>query len=307
MIKKLSILLFLAFSLPLTSQVWCTPNSEWYFSHSNFGIYGYKKSNYLYDTLIAGKNCNKIKVNTVGYSMVPPNNFNLTDYLYTYINNKVVYIKDVMQPGTNNFDTIFNFNAAIGSKWRMAPTSVSACAMSFVTVLDTGRRTIQGLSLKWLKVNYTNNGGLPLNVNDTIYERLGGLFIYPYWPGNTCPTTTDAGAGGPLRCFSDNQIINHKNNWTAACDDYYTSLKENSGLSELNLYPNPNNGILNIEMEIFNEEPEIQIKNTLGEMLLSEKIKTNTSHIDLSNLLNGIYFVSLKQSSGIKTLKIVKE
>jgi hypothetical protein len=308
--KRIFLLLSISFLMQTANaQIWCTPSSEWYFTHSTFGQYGYKKWNYLYDTLIAGKNCNKIRDNTVFYSPSPPTNYNFNEYLFTYVTNSVVFIKDVVQTGTNNFDTLFNFNGAIGSKWRMAPTSMTGCAASFVTVLDTGRSTIQGQSLKWLKLNYTYNGNFNLNFNDTVYERLGAFKYYPYWPQNICPTQTDSEKGGPLRCFSDNLINGYVHTWTNTCNYYYNGVGENAlEKSSFGIHPNPANEFLTVTGKTQGNK-QISVLNILGETILSENFSDESAdRLNIATLKSGIYFVRYSQE-GKRTsvVKFVKE
>jgi hypothetical protein len=308
--KRIFLLLSISFLMQtVNAQIWCTPSSEWYFTHSPAFGTGYKHWTYLYDTTIAGKNCNKIKDNTVGQSYWPPANVNYTEYLYTYTNNKVVYIKDVFQTGTNNFDTLFNFNAAIGNKWRMAPTSNSFCASSFVTVLDTGRNTIQGQSLKWLKLNYYSAGNFTVNVNDTIYERFGALGVYPYWPYNVCPTMTDADQGGPLRCFSDNQINGYVHTWTTSCNYYYVGMKENEiENSSFTLYPNPANEFLMIR-NTSKAPKQVSVVNILGEAILTENFSGESMNtLGILSLPKGIYFLKYAEEGKKSSVqKFVKE
>jgi uncharacterized repeat protein (TIGR03803 family) len=68
------------------------------------------------------------------------------------------------------------------------------------------------------------------------------------------------------------------------------------------VYPNPTNQILNIESE--NQRAELKIIDMLGNEIKTEKFSDKTS-VDVSDLKKGIYFVSVKTSSGISTQKII--
>jgi Secretion system C-terminal sorting domain len=70
--------------------------------------------------------------------------------------------------------------------------------------------------------------------------------------------------------------------------------KINSIENDIAIYPNPTNSILNIESEI--EFSEIMITDLLGKLII-EKKGAFTS-IDVKNLVNGVYFVSLKAKNG---------
>ena len=78
--------------------------------------------------------------------------------------------------------------------------------------------------------------------------------------------------------------------------------------SQIVMYPNPTNGILNIVLSSVNEKTTIQIVNALGQVLINEKVLGENSTIDLSNLPTGMYFVNvLENNTAIKTQKIVKQ
>lgn len=72
--------------------------------------------------------------------------------------------------------------------------------------------------------------------------------------------------------------------------------------SQVTVYPNPTNGILNIISDTSIDT--IEIYNYLGQLIQSDK---ETSKIDVSSLSQGIYIMTLKVSSGeIFTKKIIK-
>lgn len=81
-------------------------------------------------------------------------------------------------------------------------------------------------------------------------------------------------------------------------------ITENNEDENLQIYPNPTNGILNIN-GIFNpnNNVEIAVINNLGKIVLQKK---NTKTIDMSDFSNGIYCISIKiNNSKIINKKIV--
>ena len=52
---------------------------------------------------------------------------------------------------------------------------------------------------------------------------------------------------------------------------------------------------------------EINIYNQLGKLISTNKYNSNNIIVDISNFTSGIYFVSLKDQTGIKTRTIVLE
>jgi hypothetical protein len=76
---------------------------------------------------------------------------------------------------------------------------------------------------------------------------------------------------------------------------------------EVSIYPNPTNGILNMDFK--NDVNTIRIINILGKVVYNERISedlTNTNkRIDLSNLVDGIYIVSVTNDNGTSNYKVV--
>ncbi len=70
------------------------------------------------------------------------------------------------------------------------------------------------------------------------------------------------------------------------------------------IFPNPSNGIFNIQTSYKNSETSIEIVNILGEIVYSEKFYTNT-YIDLSHKPKGLYMVRLQTENKLHTTKIV--
>ena len=67
--------------------------------------------------------------------------------------------------------------------------------------------------------------------------------------------------------------------------------------SNVNLYPNPTSGILNIEGE---GEMTISVMNTLGQKVM-EMNATDKAVIDINGCESGIYMVKVKTADGEKT------
>lgn len=100
-------------------------------------------------------------------------------------------------------------------------------------------------------------------------------------------------------------------NWSAT----WSFIMGEVGINELNkhnvkLFPNPNNGMLNIEVG-GNVQGDIyfSISNVLGEIILNEKYTfapgTNNRRINLSDFENGLYIVQFKSGNSVYTQKVV--
>lgn len=71
----------------------------------------------------------------------------------------------------------------------------------------------------------------------------------------------------------------------------------------INVYPNPSQDFINIQMPLTTENTEVAIYSTFGEKLLNS---STTSSINISNFPNGIYFLIVRQNNEIWTTKFVK-
>lgn len=76
---------------------------------------------------------------------------------------------------------------------------------------------------------------------------------------------------------------------------------------EVSIYPNPTNGILNMDFK--NEVSNIRIINILGKVVYNEKVTEDLTNvnkrIDLTNLVGGIYIVSVSNDNGTSNYKVV--
>ena len=71
------------------------------------------------------------------------------------------------------------------------------------------------------------------------------------------------------------------------------------------LFPNPNNGSFNISLP--EEDCEIAICNSLGQMMYRQDKASGLTSFNLTDLPNGLYFVTIKSDSFSMTQKFIKE
>lgn len=314
--KKLYFLFLLLSSVTATleAQIWApSVGTYWYYdSHSAF-CHGYSKYDYYKDSLINGNNCQMIR--RYEKRSCPSGNFGSYDKpIFTYTNsNQVVYVNDYTSTASVQgqvFDTLFWFNAPIGAKWQMIHQSYNCTGTvsCIVTVENTGQRIIQGQSLKWQKVNYVAEGGGPAQmVADTIYERFGYLKTDPFNPDNFCSQTADIQSYKTFRCYGDNQISNLKYKYTGACDYFEdVSVHElNAAHNDLRVFPNPANTY--VSFSYTNpawESARIEVQDALGRVVLQQAFSTK---LNLGSLVPGIYIVTVKNDSALRSFKIIKE
>jgi hypothetical protein len=78
-------------------------------------------------------------------------------------------------------------------------------------------------------------------------------------------------------------------------------IKNTDPISTLHVFPNPGNGMFQIEV---NGEYELQVINTLGKIILTDKIN-NQKTIDLSSQPSGSYILQLKSDKQIMNTHLV--
>jgi len=86
-------------------------------------------------------------------------------------------------------------------------------------------------------------------------------------------------------------------------------INENEYVSKFNVFPNPNNGKFNIQVQTTNSEKlNITIRNLVGQIVYSEKVSVMNAlnkSLDLSHLEKGIYTISLEnEQTSLSTKKV---
>ena len=104
-----------------------------------------------------------------------------------------------------------------------------------------------------------------------------------------------------------NVRVDSSNGCSSFSDDFelkYTSITENNFDGKINIYPNPTNGLFNIESKM---ELYYSIYDYSGKEIVSGKKDCNIQQLDLSNFKSGIYLLKLHNNQQQYTTKIIKE
>lgn len=76
--------------------------------------------------------------------------------------------------------------------------------------------------------------------------------------------------------------------------------------AKFKLFPNPAKEYINIKTQLENEDSIIEIYNIVGKSVKKLKSSSNYNTINISELANGLYILSIKSSNGITVQKFVK-
>lgn len=100
-------------------------------------------------------------------------------------------------------------------------------------------------------------------------------------------------------------VANNLNNPESSCFDASLSTEDNNVIKEVNIYPNPTNGKVEIKNLPLNSN--LVISNIYGAAV--RKISTNATpeNIDISNLNAGVYFISNTNPQNYFVKKIIKK
>ena len=77
-----------------------------------------------------------------------------------------------------------------------------------------------------------------------------------------------------------------------------TGIKELS-FQNLNIFPNPGNGVFSVSLKNNNQKAELMIFNTVGEKIYTSYLNSNNAEIDLSREPKGIYFYTITDEQAI--------
>jgi len=153
------------------------------------------------------------------------------------------------------------------------------------------------------------------NVSGTVNGVTVADGVYKVWVESTW---VDSGSNNHQELasfsFTKGPIADHQ---TPAGDTYINTVVLDwipgvAGLNEANInypeviiYPNPSNGIVNID---FKKTNNIKVLNTMGMIVYEEKTDnavSGTKHIDLSTFANGIYIINVSNENGASNYKVI--
>ena len=73
--------------------------------------------------------------------------------------------------------------------------------------------------------------------------------------------------------------------------------------SQLKVYPNPTQGIVNI---VCPEARQISLTNAMGQVVYQIPVSTNSAQFSIQNFPDGVYFLKVETPDGVAVKKIIK-
>lgn len=75
--------------------------------------------------------------------------------------------------------------------------------------------------------------------------------------------------------------------------------------ANIKVYPNPTNGLLNVDLNTLTEDVNIDVFNIVGQQVQSIQNARNLTTLDLSNVSNGVYFVRISNDEAVISKKVI--
>jgi hypothetical protein len=249
------------------------------------------------DTVVLGRNCKQLVAHPAAFST------STQDTSYVFDSLGVVYYYPPLQGNGANvivkdkWSVLWDFTKAVGDTIFYNLKEVDFQTLDTITYFNVVDRVshsiINGDSLKsyWSTPNsyfwpfrlyFETNSTEVIGGGPILFGRHNSYLIFETTPGG-------------LRCYEDSILGFYQNpHWQYSCDTLYplVSLDESSIEGNIvNLFPNPTTDLINIRVK----DSELQsgilsIINQNGKTILSRKINSMNSKIDVSMLKPGLYF-----------------
>lgn len=316
---------FAGFSAP--AQTWCPPGATWHYAVSGMDIDGVIEYTYSGDTLINSLNCKKITGTFTGIKPLYLNTFtvipNYKNY-FTYENNHVLFLHN-----GSTFDTVVNYNAAIGDKWLGTRDPVTdpnfPCNVrTAMTVTDTGHIAINGFSLKKVVISCTSSVTTLSQMSTLVrtntfvtrvYSCQGDINsrsdMFPLFCGNMNAASEHPIAS--LRCYTDNTFPLYSQGQYGCTS--LTGMSKNSITDQIvTIFPNPISDELHIKFSNAQSSHTYRVCliNAMGQIVFIDDKKEQLGQNEIlkcktEGLKSGIYFLQIYEKENlVNTQKVIK-
>lgn len=143
--------------------------------------------------------------------------------------------------------------------------------------------------------------------NDTLEYKLikDGVFedlIPAMVNGGTCAPVTDYANYANRRWLISDGAISNTFGSCASCN--VTGIFENFDKS-IQVYPNPANS--NVKIKYSNKSFKTKVLNILGELVTESSSDNFEDELNLTNLANGVYYLTVSSNIGTTSIKLIKE
>jgi hypothetical protein len=183
--------------------------------------------------------------------------------------------------------------------------------------LANGNNQVMGAPLKGIDIKLGKNPGGGCTSRTTVASGTG-TYTFTNIPDGSYSIYADMPNFGMTTVLtvtiSPTNLQSTGNNYCVDSVKISTSCAQVTGINKLasingqiNLYPNPNNGIFNVQIDAY-ENSNLEIYNVIGQKVYEHLMQNNLEQINLSSLTEGVYLVRvLKNSNTIYQTRIIKQ
>ena len=205
---------------------------------------------------------------------------------------------------SNGVTTENNYNLSAGTYTLTATDDNDGCnATETYTISNDVLYTASGVVSNETCPN-CNNGSIDVTLNEITPDAP---YTYTWSNGETTEDLTNIGEGTYTVTISSVSGCNTTLTFTVI-DDSTTVGISKSDLIALSIYPNPTNDKVYINYNVSTTDNLIvNILDLQGKIIYSKNVATHNGQlmVDLSELSDGVYFVNLTTSVGVKTVKLI--
>ncbi len=153
--------------------------------------------------------------------------------------------------------------------------------------------------------------------NGTVNGALVADGTYKVWVESSWQSSIAEGSHNDIISFSftkgattDHQTYTGDNYFNTIVLDWVPStsgINNPTLVSNINVYPNPSNGFLNIDLSQIPANSKIQIHSIVGKKLFEENVvqSNGIKTIDMNNFENGVYILNVQYNNQNKAFKII--
>ena len=88
---------------------------------------------------------------------------------------------------------------------------------------------------------------------------------------------------------------------------WHSALKSTNSIgSDFQIFPNPTNKTLNVNIQNLSPDAHLYITNYLGEIIFEQALQNMLNTIDVADFSDGIYFIKIIGVDGVFTKKFIK-
>ena len=258
-------------------------NTEWYYEIQNEnGSITYQHLECVADTVINHKEVTiVIRTNT----LYDKSESTEVTREYVYEANDVVYWwnKDLQE-----FTVLYDFGAEEGDEWEVGVGEES------ITLHVDAVSQFEYYGIPYRSLTVSDEANL---FSGTIVCGVG--HTTSFFPERLIQKDNSYQVEGIRCCWKNDELVFKMGD--SDCDAIYNELHgieedgPSTGSEALTIYPNPTNGVLIVETQNFAslQAETYRITNLIGQTLMTGQITSETEQIDVSDLPDGMYFITV--------------